>query len=80
MSEELKKALAHLEAGDWQAAHVIAQEDESTLGCWAHGMVHILEGDLWNARYWYGRARRDFPGEPTLKRELAEFKQALEPR
>ena len=78
MSEALKKALNYLEAGDWQAAHVIAQEDESPLGCWAHGMVHILEGDLWNARYWYGRAKRDFPAEATLKRELAAFRQALE--
>jgi hypothetical protein len=75
---ELKKALAYLEAGDWQAAHAIAQEDSSSLGAWAHGMVHILEGDLWNARYWYGRARRDFPAEATLIRELAEFKRALE--
>ena len=27
-----------------------------TLGCWAHGIVHMLEGDLGNARYWYRRA------------------------
>jgi hypothetical protein len=75
---EMKKVLAYLESGNWQAAHPIAQDDLSVLGCWAHGMVHILEGDLWNARYWYGRAKRDFPAEATLKRELAEFRQALE--
>ena len=42
--------------GDWEKAHAIVQNDDSELGCWAHGIVHLLEGDLGNARYWY-RAR-----------------------
>ena len=42
-----------LEAGDWQAAHVIAQDDGSALGSWAHGIVHLMEGDVANAGYWY---------------------------
>lgn len=51
-SSELAKAVALLEKGDWQAAHVIAQKDEqSPLPCWIHGVVHVLEGDLENARY-----------------------------
>jgi len=41
----LAEALKHLEAGDWQAAHDIVQKDEaSPLACWAHGIVHIMEG------------------------------------
>lgn len=51
-------ALDHLAAGDWNAAHVIVQDDESTDGCWLHGIVHLLEGDVDNARYWYQRAGR----------------------
>ncbi|HKO88492.1 MAG TPA: hypothetical protein VJU83_08240 [Burkholderiales bacterium] len=74
---ELQKAVAFLEAGDWQAAHPIAHDDLSPLGCWAHGIVHILEGDLWNARYWYGRARREFPGQDAAPREIAELKEAV---
>lgn len=26
------------------------------LAAWLHGIVHTLEGDLDNARYWYHRA------------------------
>lgn len=74
---ELEKALAFLEAGDWEAAHSIAQDDPSALGCWAHGIVHILEGDLGNARYWYSRARREFPSYPDATKEIAALKDEL---
>jgi len=48
---QLQSALDHLERGDWQAAHAIVQKDEdSPLACWAHGIVHLMEGDLPNAR------------------------------
>jgi hypothetical protein len=48
----LAQALAHLERGDWQAAHEIVQQDEeSPFACWAHGMVHLMEGDVPNALY-----------------------------
>jgi hypothetical protein len=56
-------AIRHLRKGDWQKAHVLVQSDESTEGCWAHGIVHMLEGDVGNARYWYRRAHRTFPRE-----------------
>ena len=61
--ESLRKAIAHLERGEWEAAHVIVQSDESTEGCWLHGIVHLLEGDLGNARYWYQRADRAFSSD-----------------
>jgi hypothetical protein len=54
--KSLQAALDHLDKGDWQAAHNIVQSDESAAGCWVHGIVHVMEGDLDNARYWYGRA------------------------
>jgi hypothetical protein len=77
-STELKKAVALLEQGDWQGAHVIVQKDEeSALPCWIHGVVHVLEGDLPNARYWYGAAKRDFPQPYSLPEEIAALKSAL---
>ena len=58
---DLREALAALERGDWQAAHAIVQADEdSRLACWAHGIVHLMEGDAANARYWYRKAGRTF--------------------
>jgi len=75
---ELAAAIASLERGDWQAAHRIVQRDEdSPLACWAHGIVHLMEGDHSNARYWYRAARRPFPERPSVEREIAELKGAL---
>jgi hypothetical protein len=71
------RALELLEQGDWQQAHKIAQEDDSAAGCWLHGIVHILEGDLANARYWYNRARRAWPREVDAKTELAALRTQL---
>ena len=66
-----------LAAGDWQQAHEIVQNDESTLAAWLHGIVHTLEGDLGNARYWYRRAKRTFPGADAVQQEIAAARLAL---
>lgn len=74
----LRSAVAHLEEGDWRAAHEIVQKDEeSPLYCWAHGIVHVMEGDLPNARYWYGEAKRAFPANFSIAQEIAALKRAL---
>jgi hypothetical protein len=74
----LRSALAHLEKGDWQAAHAIVQQDEeSALSCWAHGIVHAMEGDLANACYWYRAAKRSFPADYSVAAEIAALKRAL---
>jgi hypothetical protein len=70
-------AVGHLESGEWQAAHALVQADASTLGCWAHGIVHLVEGDLDNAKYWYRRARRPLPHGNTATAEIAALKAAL---
>lgn len=73
----LGTAVRHLRKGDWSKAHSIVQNDESELGCWAHGIVHLMEGDLSNARYWYRRAHRSFPREPAPAEEIAALVAAL---
>jgi len=79
-SSELGRAVALLEAGDWRAAHEIVQRDEVTaLACWAHGIVHIMEDDLPNARYWYRQAQRTFPSVVSAPAEIALLKSALRP-
>ena len=75
---QLKQALEHLQRDDWQAAHEIVQKDEdSPLACWAHGIVHLMEGDLPNARYWYRQAKRAFPAEGSAAAEIKALKGAL---
>ena len=73
----LAEAVAFLEAGDWEAAHTIAQADESELGSWAHGIVHMMEGDLSNADYWYRKAGRPRPEVEEISAEIAALKNAL---
>ena len=75
---QLRKAVAHLEAGDWQAAHEIVQKDEeSALACWAHGIVHIMEGDLPNAGYWFRQAKRELPAKAQAGVEIRKLKEEL---
>ena len=77
-ARELKRAIALMESGDWSAAHKIVQKDEeSNLACRAHGIVHLMEGDLANARYWYREAKRPFPKDISVKKELSALKAAV---
>ncbi|MGH8673803.1 MAG: hypothetical protein ACREVG_05790, partial [Burkholderiales bacterium] len=77
-ASELEHAVTLLEAGDWRAAHEIVQQDEdSKLHCWAHGIVHLMEGDTSNARYWYRQAKRPFPREPSAAMEIRSLKEQL---
>ncbi|MEM7407536.1 MAG: hypothetical protein AAF458_19750 [Pseudomonadota bacterium] len=55
---DLLKAMWLAERGHWEAAHTLAQEDDSETGAWVHAYLHRVEGDLDNAGYWYGRAGR----------------------
>lgn len=74
---DLARAAALLARGDWQGAHEIVQDDESPLACWAHGIVHMLEGDLDNANYWYKRAGRPRPGPERVGEEIAQLRQRV---
>ena len=76
-SSELAQAVLHLERGEWQPAHALVQRDASTLGCWAHGIVHLVEGDVENARYWYRRAHRPLPHVDTAIAEIAALKASV---
>ena len=76
----LSSALTHLERGDWRAAHEIVQQDEDdSLACWAHGIVHLMEGDNGNARYWYRRAGRAFPAAADPATEIKALAATLPP-
>jgi hypothetical protein len=76
--KDLRQALALLQAGDWQAAHLIVQEDEeSRLACWAHGIVHLMEGDVPNARYWYRAAGRVLRQDFSVEAEIAALRDTL---
>ena len=58
-------ALWHSAHGDWDAAHVLVQDDKSVEAAWVHAHLHRVEGDIRNAAHWYNRA-----GKPVNKASL----------
>jgi hypothetical protein len=76
--EELTRAVELALAGDWQDAHAIVQQHETdATSCWIHAVLHRIEGDTGNARYWYRRAGRSYEAYPDTQAELAAIKAAL---
>lgn len=55
MTGMLHTAIDAALAGEWDAAHRIVQDSADPLACWIHAILHKIEGDAWNSRYWYGR-------------------------
>lgn len=58
--EALKIAVQATMDGDWDKSHNIAQDysDDPTncnLANWIHAVLHKIEGDEWNSKYWYAR-------------------------
>lgn len=66
ISDELH-AMWLTKKGQWDAAHDIAQDIDTALGSWIHGHLHLLEGDIGNAGYWYSRA-----GKPARRPNEAD--------
>ncbi len=74
---DLRDILAHLRAGRWNEAHQQIQDDATPLGAWLHGIVHLQEGDLEDAEYWYDQAQRHFRSRGTLEQEMQRLEAAL---
>lgn len=76
--EDLLRAVELALAGEWNAAHQLVQqhEDDAT-AAWIHAVLHKIEGDLDNARYWYQRANQlsHVADEPSA--ELAAIREEL---
>ena len=64
-------AMWHAAKGEWDAAHRIVQAEDDADSAWVHAYLHRLKGDLGNARFWYGRAKRAEPTEPPEQERTA---------
>ncbi len=63
-SEELSPVLKSLwydGKGDWDKAHSQVDQLGDRDSAWVHAYLHRKEGDLWNADYWYSRAKKTRP-------------------
>jgi len=54
--DDMKTAIAAALAGEWDRAHRIVQEYGEPLANQIHAVLHKIEGDEWNSRYWYKRS------------------------
>lgn len=71
------RALWWAAKGDWTAAHDALQGQPDPGGAaWVHAYLHRVEGDLSNARYWYGRAGKPASDQP-LAQEWEQIARAL---
>jgi hypothetical protein len=75
---DLTRAVDLALAGEWKAAHEIVQQDEEdATSCWIHAVLHKIEGDASNARYWYTRAGQAYEAYADARAELAAIKAVL---
>jgi hypothetical protein len=78
VNDELLKSVELALAGEWAAAHELVQqhEDDAT-AAWIHAVLHKIEGDLGNSRYWYRRAGRLDRVDMEPRAELAAIQGEL---
>ncbi|CAM4214024.1 hypothetical protein EWU23_03850 [Cytophagaceae bacterium 50C-KIRBA] len=55
------KSLWYDGKGDWDKAHAQVDQLNDKDAAWVHAYLHRKEGDLWNADYWYARAKKIRP-------------------
>jgi hypothetical protein len=74
----LQQSVALAIAGDWDGAHLIAQDYSDPIANWIHAVLHKIEGDVWNSKYWYARtAGKQFEDFVDAKAELLAIQASL---
>ena len=58
--DNLIKALEFAINDEWDASHKIVQEMHSNYSNWIHAVLHKIEGDESNSRYWYAQTDHEY--------------------
>lgn len=66
------KSLWYDGKGNWQLAHEQVDHLNDSASCHIHAYLHRKEGDIWNADYWYRRAKKVRP-EISLEAEWEQL-------
>ena len=77
LSSDHQRALWYDLNGDWDAAHSIVQTMSDINAMWIHAYLHRKEPDIWNAKYWYNRCGKPYPGEIEFDDEAAVILAAI---
>ncbi|TXF90935.1 hypothetical protein FUA23_03805 [Neolewinella aurantiaca] len=57
---------------NWQKGHDLIDRAPGQDAAWVHALMHRMEGDQANARYWYSRAGREV-GTSTIGQEVEDL-------
>ena len=68
--ELLNQAIVFAINDSWDASHQIVQDLHSSEAYWIHAVLHKIEGDEFNSRYWYERAQQSYDAYNDTKQEL----------
>jgi len=75
---DLIRAIDLALAGKWDEAHAIAQRHEGEKAAdWLHAVLHKIEGDVDNSRYWYRRTSHGYEDYDDANAELAAVRASL---
>jgi hypothetical protein len=78
VNDDLLQAVELALAGEWKAAHSLVQQYENDgLASWIHAVLHKIEGDQANSRYWYRCAAKMDHLADEPRSELAAIKALL---
>ena len=75
--EEFKVAVQAALDGEWDRSHKIVQEYGDPVACWIHAVLHKIEGDAWNSRYWYARTTHQYEEYANPQDELRAIAKQL---
>ncbi len=67
---QMTKAVDLALKDEWDAAHEIVQDLSDPTACWIHAVLHKIEGDAFNSRYWYARSRHSYEEFTDPQEEL----------
>ena len=65
LNELYLKAIRLIKEDKWHDAHDIVESLDTPMAARIHGLLHKIEGDQWNADYWYARAGQKSPNQTT---------------
>jgi len=65
-------------SGKWDEAHSIVQEINTDFAKWIHAVLHKIERDESNSRYWYKRSGlKEYESYNNSDQELSDIKVVL---
>ena len=78
MRDDVVRAIDLALAEKWDEAHDLVQRHEgNATAAWVHAVLHKIEGDVSNSRYWYRQAGRPADVDADPQAELRTIRDSV---